>query len=218
MAGTTPSAADSFWSLFQATDHVRIDGLRINQVHALLRSFSTTGFEPWFAWYESADDWAPLSQMVELINKSGSEQGLPPIATKPSANDKTITYILNDQTQTNTPNTVPSPSAAITRSVSHDGRVIPRFKLVMSAVVDYRGKLVRSETVDVSLGGMRIKDPLPFPSQAIVIVTLTHQNIELVMRCRLVDSANAGPKHRLLIETCHRMDLLRKWIVGLPPA
>lgn len=191
---TGDNVADGFWSLFQGTDQIRIDGLRLVQVHALTRAFSATGLEDWFAWHEGAKDWAPLADMVSVINGAGKLFNLPPVPPK-----------------------IGQPQETITRSLARDGRLIPRFKMNLEALVDYKGKVIKSQTVDISLGGMKIKDPLPFPANAIVLVTLINGRAELAMRCRLVESANTPARHRLLIETCHRMDLLRRWILKAEP-
>ncbi len=211
------SPAEGFWSLFQGHDQIRIDGLRLIQVNALVRSFSLSGLENWFVWYEGAKDWSPLPELVEFINNAGQLQNLPPIPVKSSAKDiheeetqphlKIGSANKAEKTQTKT----------ITRSLTRDGRILPRFQMKIAAIVDHKGKIVRTETIDISLAGMKIKDPVPFPTDAIVIVTLNHQNTELAMRCRIVDSPSGVAQQRLIIETCHRMDLLRRWILSQYP-
>lgn len=214
--------SEGFWSLFQGPDQIRIDGLRLVQLNALVRSFSLAGLEDWFVWYEGAKDWSPLPDLVEFINNAGQLQNLPPIPVKP------MKEAYEEDTQPAIP-VAPAAAAApaektqtasrtITRSLTRDGRVLPRFQMRIPAIVDYKGKIVRTETIDISLAGMKIKDPVPFPTDAIVIVTLSHNQTELVMRCRVVDSPNGVAKQRLIIETCHRMDLLRKWVLGKNPA
>lgn len=198
MPGASAPPLDVFWSLYQSQDQVRIDGLRLVQVHTLLRSFSYEDLDHWFAWFEGSPDWVPLSELTELLNASGHIYQLPPIPPRPPRNPNELD-LRTEKT--------------ITRNLMRDGRVIPRFQMSIDATVDYKGKLVRTQTVDISLAGMKIKDPLPFPTDSIVIVTLNHRHLELVMRCRIVD-AEPAPKHRLMIEKCHRMDLLRAWIVA----
>lgn len=213
------SPADGFWSLFQGPDQIRIDGLRLVQLNALVRSFSLAGLEDWFVWYEGAKDWSPLPDLVEFINNAGQLQNLPPIPVKP------MTEAYEEDTQPAIPIAKAAPhgektqtqTKTITRSLTRDGRILPRFQMRIPATVDFKGKVIRTETIDISLAGMKIKDPVPFPTDAIVIVTLNHNQTELVMRCRVVDSPNGVAKQRLIIETCHRMDLLRKWVLGKNP-
>lgn len=192
------------------------------QLNAIVRSFSLAGLEPWFVWYEGAKDWAPLPELVEFINNAGQLQNLPPIPVKPMVEafeeDTQPAIPISKAAVEKTVTQTASQTKTITRSLTRDGRILPRFQMRIAATVDYKGKIVQTETIDISLAGMKIKDPVPFPTDAIVIVTLNHHQTELVMRCRVVDSPNGVAKQRLIIETCHRMDLLRKWVLGQKPA
>lgn len=225
-----------YWSLFQTKEQIRLDGLRLEQVQSVARSLSVSGIKPWFVWYEGISDWQPLELFLPEISRLAVELGFAPIQL-PEAEvvlvpgpekivEKVITKIVEkvvEKIVEVAPKPVAKPTAksvlpsdenekTITRILSEDGRLIPRMQMKLKATVDYRGKLLSTETVDISLGGMKLKETLPFPTAASVIVTLSNGKSELAMKCRVIDPPSTKQKHRLLIETCHRMDLLRQWI------
>ncbi len=96
-----------------------------------------------------------------------------------------------------------------------DIRMSPRFMISFKVFITYNGRVMKNETVNVSVGGMKLKTPLDIDAKGSVEVMLMHDGKELNMRCKILkDEGAASGASRLFIEKCNRMDILRTWILS----
>lgn len=88
-----------------------------------------------------------------------------------------------------------------------------RFNVPIKVFIHIEGSVLKNETSDVSLGGMRLKTPIGKEPKGSFDVTMLHQGTELALRCRLLADEGESPKSRLFIEKCNRIEILRSWII-----
>ncbi len=108
----------------------------------------------------------------------------------------------------------PMPDTAVPLK-QQERRANNRFQVPIKVFLHIEGGVIKNETADVSLGGMRLKNPVLKEAKGSFDVTMLHQGTELALRCRLVASEGEVPKCRLFIEKCNRIEILRSWI-GVP--
>lgn len=106
----------------------------------------------------------------------------------------------------------PMPKAEAPLKVE-ERRANSRVHVPIKLFLHIEGSVVKNETSDVSMGGMKLKVPLTKEPKTSFDVTMLHQGTELALRCRLVANEGELPKSRLLIEKCNRIEILRSWIV-----
>jgi hypothetical protein len=100
-----------------------------------------------------------------------------------------------------------------------EARTSPRFLIAFQIFLTYNGRVLKNETINISVGGMRLKKPLDVDAEGSVEVTMLNQGKELNMQCKILKdegapgSAPVGAS-RLFIEKCNRMDILRAWILA----
>ena len=92
-------------------------------------------------------------------------------------------------------------------------RTNSRFQVPIKLFLNIDGSVIKNETTDISMGGMRLKTPLAKEPKGSFDVTMLHQGTELALRCRLLCNEGELPKSRLMIEKCNRIEILRTWIV-----
>ncbi|MES2856629.1 MAG: PilZ domain-containing protein, partial [Bdellovibrionota bacterium] len=108
-----------------------------------------------------------------------------------------------------------STAAPAQQKVKTDVRMSPRFLIAFKAFITYEGRVMKNETLNVSVGGMKLKNPLDRDAEGTVEVLLMHNNQELNMTCKILkDEGSAVGASRLLIEKCNRLDILRNWILS----
>jgi PilZ domain len=88
-----------------------------------------------------------------------------------------------------------------------------RIQLPIKVFLHIDGSVIKNETVDVSLGGMKLKNPIGKEPKSSFDVTMLHQGVELALRCRLLTNEEEPLKSRLFIEKCNRIEILRSWII-----
>ncbi|MES2964292.1 MAG: PilZ domain-containing protein, partial [Bdellovibrionota bacterium] len=95
----------------------------------------------------------------------------------------------------------------------NDERANPRFLLNLKVFINVEGRVITNTTVNISVGGMKLRHALPADLGGSFDVTLIRGNLELSMRCRAMKNAEEKEVTRLLIEHCNRLDVLRTWLV-----
>jgi len=242
---TESTTDDLVWSLYNQLFEIRIDGLKGDQVRALVKSMSFQALDQWLFWKEGTDEWRPLQDLLPSFGDSISYTGLSlvPLEPNPEAGQadsgsgsersaaeqitpRTLRAIMTTNDGTAMPRVPESPPPSIAdappkrdprtlRSVV-DLRQNQRVVLQLKVYIAIQGRLIQNETLNVSLGGMCLKHPLPHEAETVGHVILLNGEIELHMRCRVMRGEAMSDRRRLLIEACNRPDVLRAWILNGP--
>ena len=208
---------DCFWSLYNSVDDVRIDGIRTPQLAALLRTLDHRLVSEWLTWQEGTTEWKRASEAIAELKIA-----VAPPPPSPSTNELTIdpeseekvaaehSFLRHEVDETDIID--PSDQPANGAKGTSDGRQNPRFDMKLKVFLSVGAKVLANETVNISVGGMKLAHPLPADLSGIHDVTLVNGPTELGLRCRVLKGAHETEPTRLLIEHCNRMDILREWI------
>lgn len=206
---TLEGVKDCYWSLYNVVDDTRVDGLRTAQLKSLMRTIARSSLDEWLVWEEDTPDWKRASEVVELLI------GPPPSETTAT---KTAKVDAPDPTEKIPPKNVllhETDQDEIPQGpVPADERKNPRFLVAFKVFINVEGRVLTNTTVNVSVGGMKLRHPLPNDLLGSFDVTLINGPVELGMRCRALKNHNEKDVTRLLIEHCNRLDLLRTWLTS----
>jgi hypothetical protein len=188
-----------YWSLFnQRTGH-RIDGLRTVQAKSVICSFEQPQRQDWLAWREGLSDWQHISEFPELLGEqSGSQYLMPPVPPP-----------IPEKFRANT-----GPGRADGQEFKVDRRMSARFKKRFLVFIEMGERSFQTFTEDVSMDGMRLRDPLPpgITGQFKVLIRRKQQGLDLL--CRAIIEDDGGPIRRLRILTRANDDILRTWLLA----
>jgi hypothetical protein len=233
---------DCFWSLYNTTEQVRIDGLRTIQLQGILVCLNRKNLDEYMVWQEGTDDWVPAGSIYDRVLEASQLFNMPPnppeiqaeqaagFSSEPSDPDRQILHKLTGTATSVTPETeepqVAPPPVPESPDEKHtvekkktDVRMSPRFMIAFKVFLTYNGRVMKNETLNISVGGMKLKKPLDVDATGSVEVMLMHNGNELNMQCKILkdEGPNVDPTigaTRLFIEKCNRMDILRAWILG----
>lgn len=198
---------DCFWSLYNTTDEIRVDGLRTLQIQALLRCFARSSIQEWLVWQEGTANWQNASEVLEQIDDY-TQKG-------PFIDIQDPAKVFPPSRKTDGSEEDESQDQGLIKRPS-DQRTTPRFDLQLKAFVNFKGRMIPNETVNISVGGIKFRNPLPDEIENVFDVTLMNQGIELVIRCHGIQAKGEPTLTRAMIQSCNRMDILRMWIVSAP--
>lgn len=235
------SVSESLWSIHNRAEEVRIDGLHAFQLKSMLKSFSSASFSNWLIWQEGWVDWQELELVVDSLFPGVREKLSAVPSMQPNSGviaeqspltyasyefhsfETTLTPVQKNPEVPIAPSTemieeslalVEAPMPVISAPVKQEERrANNRFAVPIKVFLHIDGSVLKNETVDVSLGGMRLKNAVGKVPKGSFDVTMLHQGTELALRCRLLATEGELPKFRLFIEKCNRIEILRSWIV-----
>jgi hypothetical protein len=199
---------DCFWSVYNADDEVRIDGLRTVQVQSLLKTLSgpSGGIDAWLVWQEGTEEWKPAKVVHSTLVKETTLKKMPPIPPAVKGPNK-----LTEETAIFKSNSIDELTAG---DSDLDSRMSPRFLRKLGVTVLLNGQTLANETVNVSVTGLKLKHPLPKDAPSIVNLKLHRDGHTLELICRRLRQGNERSLDRLMIESCTKADVLRSWILG----
>ena len=196
------------------TTHRQIDGLTFTQARGFLDSIEPAQQAEWQAWYEGLSEWKPISSFSELDSSvrhpprqapphppkppskiTGHEHFSPVLEYREDASDVAIS--LDDKGYT-------------------DKRLNRRFLQTYKVQISFQGAVLSTETLDISLGGMALKQNLPPMMNATFSATLTHTNGTTVkIPCTLILEKDGNHQNRVKFHlTADNEPIIRTWLLS----
>lgn len=154
------TAQESQWSLYNDTTGRQIDGLSFDQARDLCRSIPEAQREQWLAWHEGLADWAAIVSFAKLFASGRKTAATPPTpAPKPAAKvseSSAQTSVRGFELQVDDHLTI-----EIGPEKTLDHRFNKRFEKCYTVSVNHQGRTFQSQTLNISLGGMQLKNAVP---------------------------------------------------------
>ncbi|MES2964648.1 MAG: PilZ domain-containing protein [Bdellovibrionota bacterium] len=95
-----------------------------------------------------------------------------------------------------------------------DKRSSPRFILRLRLQMVIGGKIHQNESLNISMGGIKLKSPLPEGAKGSLDVRIFNGDHEMTLRCRTLQAKGEETCTRLLIEAVPKPDVFRAWILA----
>lgn len=207
----------TLWSLYNSVDKIQIDDLKTEQVRIVLLSIPTVRMKDWMICKKGDVHWQSLLQVPEFFEDvrdlKGDTQGIEleaspakkapaPPSRRPLFEDINLdsedTLSLMDETQ----------SFAEVK----ERRTARRYVKTLELVIKTSGINFQTETVDVSMSGLSVKDTLPENLKKQFPATLSYKGYHLKVVLERVEDDPTGSK--LKIHDVDQWDTLRSWVVG----
>lgn len=184
-----------YWSLFNRSRHVQIDGLTFSQVSLLAYTFRQEQFDDWLAWHEEATEWHPL---IEYRNT------LDPLA---------YDYLFREHPQPPRKIKLPVTESNAVETIEYveSKRLAKRFRRKFSVFIRANGKIIQTETIDISLSGLQVRQPLPENFGKVEMTLVPRQGLSLELIGEVIDDEK---RNRLKIVRVSNIGTLRDWLTG----
>ncbi len=223
------------WSLYNREEKLRIDDLSLEQVKIILLSISTRRMHEWYACLAGDLSWRPLAEVPEYFNEVRSIQqdtaSLQKVAGQDFSSGRQTRVAGRTKTQTKTKKTkprlkaVPSPKPdasgeidggmiqtvhdlVVDKSQTKERRSARRYARKISFQVTKEQNSFNSETLDISMNGLSLREPLPAWVPRAFSATLKLNQYSINIQCEKVSD------RKLKITAAESWDLIRQWIVN----
>ncbi len=203
-----------YWSLYHTLSSRQIDGLTFTQARGFLDSIGPAQIHEWHAWYEGLSEWKPVSAFEELNPAIAHDaRHAPPRPPKPVAKmtgDETFSPVLeyrDDATRI---------SISLDDKGYVDNRLNRRFLQSYRVQIPFQGAVLTNETVDISLGGMALRDQLPPQISATFTAVLIHANGATVkIPCTIILEKDGMHSRRVKFTLSNDTEpILRTWLLS----
>jgi hypothetical protein len=212
----------ALWSLYNKEDKLRIDDLTPEQVKTILLAIPTSRMKDWFACRGGEVHWHAISEIPEFYEDVRALRGVTQAGLKEAASpssDSTVPTAPPAPAKPATPHrplfeehaNATMPTLAVDNVQSKERRSARRYQCRLDFKVIQGGKAFNSETADVSMTGMALKESLPTWIPKTFRAQVSHNGQVLSIVAARVEKAGAN---RLRILEAENWEILRRWIVN----
>lgn len=208
------------WSLYNKVERLRVDDLRPEQVRTIMLGIPSSQVHNWYACQEGDLHWVALQSLPEFhVDYMGAaaipEMDEPPLAK--ASGDNFSEPLLTPSVPKTKPRRplfedspeplLTNPALEVVKTEINERRSARRYhkKLAFSVLIE--GQSFASQTVDVSMGGMSIRDPLPAWVTKHFRAQLMLNQQTVIVFCKRVSAS------QIRIMDCDSWEVLRHWIV-----
>ena len=199
------------WSLYDQLEDHQIDGLLINEVLLVIKSVAPKNRGHWLAWKTGEKTWKPLLDYSELDPATKEEAPPVPSSKLDEEVTKTVTFIRVGEIPPSE-NTSSGKTLVLDDVDATDRRTNTRYhkSFKISVTLDNKKAFV-TRTVDASLEGLLLEDPLPAGSGELFRLELWRGDDHIELLC---ERAKQDNHTSLRIRENVREELYKKWLLG----
>jgi len=180
-----------------------VNNLRTDQVEVVIEVLSKAQMAEWFVWREGLPSWAPLTEfslLAQAALTSASVASTPPIPVQAPKKPLTPPARVYEESL---------PNLSLINEGMNEDRDHSRFIKVADIRIVSNDRIYSNKTVDISLKGMQVKEPLPSGLPHFFSVELKLNGRAITVICSEVKNADGSPSTRLKIEKNEHVQLLR---------
>lgn len=211
------------WSLYNKVEKLRVDDLKSDQVRTILLAIPASQLANWYACQEGDLHWVPLRQVSEFYIDLPTlqhediavfvEPRMPQAAGHDIRSDA-ARAVTHSKTKSRRPlfedppeDLISNPSLEIVKAETNERRSARRYSLQLLFRVSLEGQVFETNTVDISLGGLSVKDNIPTWIPRTFRAELSSQRGSINIVCKKVSS------NQIRLMESDSWDLLRQWLV-----
>ncbi len=222
------------WCLYNVKSKKLLSDLSVDGIRSII--LAVDSLEDWYVWNENWTEWSPLSLCPDFQNQPLSEHLNPPEfnhneSTPPPVpiNIKSLVMDVpvenSDVTfgyQSTFVNIGDIPDLNVEESDENNDllkRSFERVSRVFDVEIEVEERVFQTQTVDVSVGGLRLKDPLPdwVVGYCLLRIIKSDKNEEVELVCSLVENQAPHEKYRLAfskIDDAKKESKLARWLLA----
>lgn len=200
----------SLWCLYNTETGLQMDGLRLSEVKVVVQRWEQDEREKWKVWMEGWSKWEQLTDVAELNKPPARRKVAPPPIIKDSESGEELReeFVIQSEghefhqeqlerdgitqfTLTDLPAVVDGPEFVV--------RNHRRIQKKLTAILEMDANIFKTQTVDVSAGGVLFQDNLPDWVVGYCRLTLRKQNKkeEVRLMCSMVEDQQSENRRRV---------------------
>ena len=186
--GTEKSLLESIWCLYHRGAQTVIENLNLTQFQAIVSSIKSSDVPLWYFWRPGMAKWENIANVSTL--------------QKPQAGSVRLQK----------PAPPPDKAPIISDDAPLDLRRSQRYSACIPLEVNFLGYILNNETVDISMGGCRLKNALPTrPMKEFEIVLKFSAKNALTLPCKSVSADETLT--RIYFLPTPQLDVLREYLL-----
>lgn len=198
------------WSLYNKEDKLRIDDLKPAQVRVILLSIPAGKMRHWYACQEGGPHWIPLLEISEFHEdvramKASASHDLPTNPGEQKAKDQPARRPMFEDAPTGA---LDAKTLAIESVQTKERRSARRYKRQIHFTADSKDGVFVSQTVDISMSGLSLVDPLPAHFPKTFKARLEVGTEKAIIMVKRIDD------DKLQILEANPWEIIRQWIVN----
>ncbi len=225
--GVTRSGG-SLWVFYNIQKDAFYHGLSFQEARAIVKIFSVEERSQWLVWKEGWTQWKKMSGAGELLvttstvlrvmeppalSKDLMEQ--PPTQTK----SKSEVYVIDDIVDEETIHKTVTKEFAADENLETPENFVVRKDQRVNVEIDVdiisQGQKFHTRSVDISVGGLQVKDPIPVWLAGYCTLILRRPDVkqQLEFVCSIVENQDPAQKKRLEIHPSKDTVHLKRWLL-----
>lgn len=200
-----------YWSLFHSKEKNQLDNLRTDQVEAVFAALPKQMIPEWWIWRDGFEAWKPLADFPQLLvslrkvdDRSAELPPPPPNVGKTAAAAAPVSGPRAPESAKMVVAAADEPSSiddlSLLKSGLPEDRSNYRFDRELEIRIMAGTKTYKNTTVNISMRGMQLKDPLPPDLPRYFNVEIRHKDRVIPVVCTEVRKDDGSFSNRLKIE------------------
>lgn len=228
--GVTRSGG-SLWVFYNIQKDAFYNGLTFQEARAIAKVFSPEERAQWLVWKEGWSQWKKMSAAGELLVTTSTVLRVmePPLlpknieATPTPTKSKSEIYVIDDFNDEPTEKSVVKEVEVVKGGLDEDIEVPENFvvrkdqRVVAEIDVEIisQGQKFHTRTLDISVGGVQVKDPIPAWLAGYCTLILRRPDVKqhLEFVCSVVENQDPMQKRRLEIHPSKDTIHLKRWLL-----
>ena len=210
-------SAGSLWCLYSRARDTFFNGLSFQEARAIARVLLPEERAQWYAWKEGWKDWRKLNTTTELITSSSATVRMVESPPLPAAVQFTVTPSSSMPFEEMPIEKVITPHLERPKREVHVERKTSRIAAVFEVEIICQGRKFHSQSVDVSVSGVQIKDSVPewMAGYCTMLISRADVSQKLEFVCSVVEDQDPDDRRRLELHPSKDTSHLRRWLSDL---
>lgn len=208
---------EHFWCLYHSPEKNQLDDLRTDQIEAIFAALPKAQHGEWLIWKEGFTEWKPFSDFPQLLmslrrapEKKSAPPPLPKSGQSSEDSDDGVDFSKVGKNIAVVDEPIPeNVQLAIESKGASDDRGRARYPKKFEVHIDVGDKVFKTSTVNISINGMRVRDPLPPRLPMYFNVEIRTKDHVIPLICSEVKGTSGSPSTILKIEANDHPEMLQ---------
>jgi hypothetical protein len=198
---------EHYWSLFHTTEKNQLNDLRSDQVEAVYAAIPKSQRKEWLIWKEGMPTWKPFDEFPALLMGLRNRRDEPVTVPPATPGAREAVQVIDDSVGNIN-------ALSLAEDGSGEDRAAPRYSKRFEIKAQLGDRVFQTTTVDVSMTGMRLKDPIPDGTPKYFNVEIRSGDKVVPVLCSVIRGKNGAPNFRLRIDVNDHINLLQSLLLS----
>lgn len=186
---------EHYWSLFHKPEKRQLNDLRTDQVEAVFAALPHKQHSEWVIWKEGFSSWKSFTEFPQLLIGLRDIKESVAVPAPPSfEQEKSVVFGESTIRKEGVGH------LALDDDYDNEGRHVSRYQKKLTVQILGQGQSFKTHTVNISMTGLQVVDPLPNGLPGYFTVEIRHESFVVGLVCSEIKSKDGSPSRRLRIE------------------